>query len=100
MAFDWLGKFHQGMEKDAHYAEKTLAAYRLGMRAKGYIAGVAVQSGVTCCDAARQLLADKVYHPDQAPHLPRPECTRALRCNCVYRPVMSYDGRVNREPGY
>jgi hypothetical protein len=98
MAFDWLGKFHQTMEKDPHYAQKTLAAYRLGMKAKGSIAGVAVRREANCCDAARELPAGKVYHPDQAPQLPLPACTQALHCNCVYRPVMSYEKPVKREP--
>ena len=90
MAFDWLNKFHQDMEKDPGYAEKTLAAYRLGMRGKGSIAGVIVQPAQNCCEAARQLPQDQIYHPDDAPRLPLPECTQGRSCSCVYRPVMSY----------
>jgi len=90
VAFDWLNKFHQDMEKDPGYAEKTLAAYRLGMRGKGSIAGVVVQPAQNCCQAARQLLQDQIYHPNDAPHLPLPECTQGRSCGCVYRPVMTY----------
>lgn len=78
------------MEKEPDYAEKTLAAYRLGMRAKGSIAGVVIQPAQNCCDAARQLPENKMYHPDQAPRLPLPNCPQGRRCGCVYRPVMSY----------
>jgi hypothetical protein len=90
MAFDWLNKFHHDMEKEADYSEKTLAAYRLGMRAKGSIVGVTIQRSENCCDAARQLPANKVYHPDEAPRLPLPDCPQGRSCGCVYRPVMNY----------
>jgi len=90
MTFDWLDKFHHDMEKEPNYAEKTLAAYRLGMKAKGSIAGVVVQPATNCCDAARLLPAGKVYHPGEAPHLPLPDCPQGRRCGCVYRPVMTY----------
>lgn len=91
MAFDWLNKFHQDMEKDPDYAEKTLAAYRLGMRGKGSIVGVTIQRARNCCDAARQLSEGTTYHPDEAPRLPLPDCPKDRRCACVYRPVMTYD---------
>ena len=91
MAFEWLNKFHHDTEKVSNYAEKTLAAYRLGIRAKGSIVGVVVQPAANCCDAARHLPVGHVYHPDQAPRLPLPECTQSRRCSCVYRPVMSYE---------
>jgi hypothetical protein len=91
MAFDWLNKFHGGMEKEPAYAEKTLAAYRLGMRGKGSIVGVRIQRAEGCCDAARQLPEDKIYHPDEAPRLPLPECSQGRQCGCVYRPVMTYE---------
>ncbi|HEX6502327.1 MAG TPA: hypothetical protein VF011_03695 [Terriglobales bacterium] len=90
VAFEWLNKFHQEMEKDPAYAEKTLASYRLGMRGKGSIVGVVVHAAEDCCDAARQLPEDRVYHPDEAPHLPLPQCSKGRRCACVYRPVMTY----------
>ena len=90
MAFDWLDKFHHQTEKDPGYAEKTLAAYRLGMKGKGSIVGVVIERVGDCCDAARDLPAGKVYHPDAAPHLPLPDCSRGRHCSCVYRPVMTY----------
>src|SRR5206468_8133665 len=91
VAFDWLNKFHQEMEKDPCYAEKTLAAYRLGMRGKGSIVGVTIHRAPDCCDTARQLPEGTIYHPDQAPRLPLPECPQSGRCACVYRPVMTYE---------
>ncbi len=91
MAFNWLNKFHRGMEKEPDYAEKTLAAYRLGMRAKGSIVGVTIQRAENCCEAARQLPENKIYHPDEAPRLPLQDCPQGRHCGCVYRPVMSYE---------
>jgi hypothetical protein len=91
MSFDWLNKFHHEIEKEPDYAEKTLAAYRLGMRAKGSISGVTIHPAQNCCDAARQLPQDKLYHPDEAPRLPLPGCPQGNHCGCVYRPVMSYE---------
>jgi hypothetical protein len=90
MAFDWLDKLHHQMEKDAHYAEKTLAAYRLGMKAKGSIVGVVIEPAPNCCDLARLLTAGEVYHPDVAPALPLPGCPQGRSCGCVYRPMMGY----------
>lgn len=91
MTFQWLDKFHKEMEKPADYAEKTLAAYRLGMKAKGSIAGVRVAVVEGCCVAAKGLPAGTTYHPDDAPHVPLPECSLGNKCLCVYRPVMSYE---------
>jgi len=88
--FDWLNKFQQDMEKTSDYAEKTLAAYKLGMRAKGSIAGVQVRIDPDGCDACLRLDLDTIYHPDEAPRLPLSECDRNRRCRCVYRPVMTY----------
>jgi len=90
MTFAWLDKFQHDLEKDENYAAKTLAAYRLGMKAKGSIIGVAIKPAPNCCDAARNLPIDKVYHPDEAPQLPLPNCPQGRRCGCVYRPVMAY----------
>ena len=90
MAFEWLNDFHHQVDKEPHYAEKTLAAYRLGMKAKGSIAGVVIEPAPNCCEAARCLLTDKVYHPSEAPHLPLTDCPQGLHCGCVYRPVMTY----------
>lgn len=92
MAFEWLSKFQQRTENEADYAKKKLAAYRLGMKAKGSIAGVVVQTAPDCCEAARQLPAHKVYHPDEAPSLPLADCPQGRHCGCVYRPAMSYEG--------
>ena len=91
MAFDWLGKFQQTMEKPDNYAEKTLAAYKLGIKARGSIAGVRVETDENCCQAAQALIPGEVYQPDDAPHLPLPDCSLGRRCLCVYRPVMVYE---------
>lgn len=90
MAFDWLDKFQQEMEKPPDYAEKTLAAYKLGMRARGSIAGVRIVPGQGACPAVQALDPQAIYHPDEAPRLPLPGCDHAHRCRCVYRPVMNY----------
>ena len=90
MAFEWLEKFQGQTQKDPDYAEKTLAAYRLGMKAKGSIVGVVVHPAPDCCDAARQLSSGKVYHPTEAPRLPLPDCHKGNQCGCVYRPMMAY----------
>lgn len=91
MSFEWLNKFQQEMEKPENYAEKTLAAYRLGMKAKGSIAGVRIETAADCCQPAKVLPSDTVYHPNDAPHLPLPDCPQGRRCRCVYRPVMAYE---------
>lgn len=91
MAFDWLNKFQKEQSKAENYAEKTLAAYKLGMRSKGSIAGVRVAISPHCCQAARALDLDAVHHPDEAPRVPLAACDRAVQCQCVYRPVMTYE---------
>jgi hypothetical protein len=91
MPFDWLKSFHRQTEKPDDYAERTLAAYRLGIKAGGSIVGVRIEVAETCCAAAQQLAAGRVYHPDEAPHLPLPNCPLGKKCQCVYRPVMSYE---------
>jgi hypothetical protein len=90
MPFHWL-KQHYKLNKPAGYAEKTLAAYRLGIRSGGAIRGVRIQAAEESCQAARNLSGDTVYQPDDAPHLPLPDCTQSEACPCVYRPVMSYE---------
>ncbi len=91
MAFEWLKNFQQETEKTDNYAEKTLAAYRLGMQAKGSIVGVRVVRDGQGCTASQQLDETAVYHPDDAPHLPLPDCAKGRKCGCVYRPVMAYE---------
>lgn len=91
MAFNWLNKFQKEMEKPANYAEKTLAQYRLGMKAKGSIAGVRIVVDADGCGACAEISAETIFHPDDAPRLPLSACTKGNRCQCVYRPVMSYE---------
>jgi hypothetical protein len=90
MAFEWLQAFQRDQEKPADYAEKTLAAYALGMKARGAIVGVTIEIDPEGCMGARQLTEGAVYDPTAAPRLPLAGCSRGARCRCVYRPVMSY----------
>ncbi|HTS72031.1 MAG TPA: hypothetical protein VMO17_23905 [Terriglobia bacterium] len=94
MAFEWLSSLQHRVEKAPDYATKALAAYRLGVKAKGSIVGVVIEPEADCCDAARRQPIDKVYHPDEAPLLPLAECPKGRRCGCVYRPVMSYEKKL------
>lgn len=91
MSFDWLNNFQRTMKKPADYAEKTLAQYRLGMRAKGSIAGVRIEVDPAGCAACRAIDTTAVFHPDEAPHLPLATCDKGPQCQCVYRPVMTYE---------
>jgi hypothetical protein len=90
MALEWLNTFYRNAEKPADYAAKTLAAYRLGIKAKGSILGVTIERGQDCCAAAQALSPSAVYRPDEAPLLPLPTCSRGRQCTCIYRPLMSY----------
>jgi hypothetical protein len=93
MALDWLKAFQHRAPKEPGYAEKRLKAYALGIRAKGALAGVVVEPGPGCCAAARALPPGRVYAPGDAPRLPLPGCPRGDRCDCVYRPAMTYPDR-------
>lgn len=90
-SFGWLDQFYQAQQKSADYAEKTLAAYRLGMKAKGAIVGVRIERDSAGCEACQQLDPNALYSPDDAPHLPLPNCSKGLACRCVYRPMMRYE---------
>jgi hypothetical protein len=92
MPFEWLDKLQKETLKREDYAAKTLAQYRLGMKAKGSIAGVRVLADPHGCAACRTIAPETVYHPDEAPQLPLPDCEKGRRCQCVYRPVMTYEG--------
>ncbi len=90
MSFNWLNDFHKGMAKRPDYAEKTLAAYRLGMKAGGSIVGIWIVPGDNRCPLVQALDPAEIYHPDDAPILPLDGCPQGLQCQCVYRPVMAY----------
>ncbi len=94
MPFNWLNEFHREIAKAPNYAEKTLAAYRLGMKAKGSIRGVRIQIDPDGCEACLSLDTTTEYLPDDAPHLPLTTCTKGLQCQCVYRPVMTYEPKA------
>lgn len=92
MAFNWLNKFHHEQEKADNYAEKTLAAYKLGMKAKGSIAGVRIELDPNGCEVCKEVVDETaVYHPDEAPRVPLANCSKGKQCQCVYRPVMTYE---------
>lgn len=91
MAFEWLERFQREREKGPRHAEKALAAYRLGKRAGGALAGVAIRGGPGCCAAAARLERAGPRDPDEAPPLPLPDCDRPAACRCAYRPVMAYE---------
>ena len=91
MPFDWLKGFHQEMEKAPDYAERTLAATGLGMKPKGSMRAVRWGFDPGACPASRALDPAAEHLPDDAPHLPLPDCPKGGRCRCVYRPVMSYE---------
>lgn len=85
------------MKKPADYAEKTLAAYKLGMKARGSIAGVRIVSDSRGCAPSQKLDPEAIYHPDDAPRIPLPECDRGHSCGCIYRPVMTYQLNGQKE---
>jgi nucleoside-diphosphate-sugar epimerase len=91
MAFEWLDRFQREAEKAPRHAEKALAAYRLGKKSGGALAGVVVRGGAGCCRAAARLEQEAPRDPVEAPVLPLPECDRPGACRCGYRPVMTYE---------
>jgi hypothetical protein len=92
MSFNWLKQFHRETKKSSNYAQKTLEAYALGIKAGGSLAGVRIQVGDDCCQAAKDLNPEAVYLPEEAPLIPLPGCSYKHDCRCVYRPVMKYEG--------
>ena len=66
---------------------------------KGSIIGVALRPGPNCCEQIKELAEGKIYHPDEAPYLPLPDCPRGSNCECVYRPVMTYQEREPQVKG-
>jgi nucleoside-diphosphate-sugar epimerase len=91
MAFEWLERFQQKHAKEPGYAERALAAYRLGVKGHGAIVGVAVRPGPDCCSAAFDAARASPYTPAAAPSLPLAACDRAAACRCFFRPVMAYE---------
>ena len=98
-SFGWLNTFYRETEKTDDYAEKTLAAYRLGMKAGGSISGVRIVVGEDCCRVAKALSSEDIYTPEEAPRLPLSECTLGNKCRCAYRPVMTYDRTIQDSQG-
>jgi hypothetical protein len=90
-SFNWLKQFHRDTKKNPNYAQKTLAAYALGMKSGGSLLGVRILTGEESCQAAQELDPLKIYLPEEAPLIPLPGCTFDRDCRCVYRPVMKYE---------
>ncbi len=97
MMFEWLDDFQREQKKPANYAEKSLAAYRLGMKARGAIVGVRIERNERACAAILRHGAEEIYHPEEAPHVPLPDCHNPEQCGCVYRPVMRYEIEEDQE---
>ena len=91
MSFSWLNNFHRDLNKGSNYAEKTLAAYRLGIRSGGSIVGVRLDLSDCCRPLAESVVEEAIFHPDDAPHLPLEGCRLGEQCQSVYRPVMAYE---------
>jgi hypothetical protein len=92
-AQSWIQQHARSKRKPADYAEKTLAAYRLGLRAKGAIVGVRVLAAPDSCPECRAL-GDQIFSPDDAPRLPHAACTHPQGCRCAYTPVMRSHERL------
>ena len=92
MPFDWLNDFQRAMEKADDYADKTLAAYRLGIKAGGSIRGVSVCVSENCCGAA-QVAAGRgpCIFPTKRRGCRCRLAPQGRKCPCVYRPVMTYE---------
>ncbi|HEU5012925.1 MAG TPA: hypothetical protein VFT66_10300 [Roseiflexaceae bacterium] len=85
----WLDEMIRA-PKDAGYAERALARYRLGMKGHGALCGVRILPGDEHCPVCTHLAAD-MYQPDEAPRIPLAGCPYAEGCRCAYRPVMTYE---------
>ena len=85
MTFDWLTDFSTTGEGTRLCCE-NLGGLPSGNEGQGLHRRRHGSSSTDCCDVARKLPAGKVYHPDQAPLLPLPDCPQGHRCGCVYRP--------------
>ncbi len=97
MSFDWLNEFQQNMEKPEDYAEKTLAAYKLGMKGKGSIVGVRVELGKDVCSICGAVDETALFLPDEAPRFPLEGCLNDGQCRAVYRPVMTYQVKDSKD---
>ena len=88
----WIQQFARNKPKPPDYAERTLKAYRMGIKAGGSIRGVRVLVSEDSCPTCRAL-AESTYTPDNAPVLPLAGCTHPTGCRCAYTLVM------HAEPG-
>lgn len=89
----WISKFARNSPKSRDYAERTLAAYRLGIKAGGAIRGIRILTGEGTCDTCLSH-ANAIYSPDDAPKLPHQDCTHSEGCRCAYTLEMDIDGKT------
>ena len=89
----WMRQFARSKPKAPDYAEKTLAAYRIGIKAGGAIQGIRILVGEDSCPVCR-VHADRTYTPDDAPILPLAECTYPEGCRCAYTLAMKASGET------
>ena len=83
----WISQFARARPRAPDYAQKRLAAYRMGMRAGGSIEEIRVLVGEDSCAVCR-VHADRVFTPDDAPILPLADCTHPAGCRCIYTLAM------------
>ena len=94
MPFDWLNDFHRAMEKADDYAEKTLAAYSLGIKAGGSISRrqclrtpKTAAAPPRCCRTASSIFPDECRSALAAADLLR----RRQVARASTGPVMTYE---------
>ena len=83
----WISEFVRTRPKSPDYAERTLAGYRLGIKAGGSIQGVRILIGDDSCPQCR-MYAERIFAPDDAPKLPVAECSYPKGCRCAYTLAM------------
>jgi len=89
----WISEFVRTRPKSPGYAEKTLAGYRLGIKAGGSIQGVRILIGDDSCPQCR-MHAERIFTPDDAPKLPLSECSHPKGCRCAYTLAMKSRGET------
>lgn len=75
---------------------KPLSSTRLRAIQSEQWHAVAIVSPSECCSLVESLRG-KRFLPSEAPRLPLPDCTKPLRCQCVYRHFA--DRRAGPRPG-
>jgi hypothetical protein len=89
----WISQFARTKPKAPDYAEKSLAAYKLGIKAGGAIEGIRILVGEDSC-AFCNAHAGQTYSPEQAPNLPLEDCRHPKGCRCAYTLAMKPGGET------